>query len=291
MVLVGSGRPAFSPSVRRRRLRTDDDVELAVVEAGDPRDRGLLLVHGFGGAKEDFADHVDALAELGHHVVTFDHRGHGESDQPPDPSAYTLERLALDVRAVAQGMGLRDRCVLGHSMGGMVVRQAVLEWPELAAAVVFMDTSPGAPPSVDPEVAKLGAALALADGMAALRRAQDGLNLLGSAAYQRVFAERPGFPEYAAAKWASLSAVMWATLAVAITTQADQREALAGLHVPTLVLVGEQDLGFLQPSRELASAVPGAQLVVIPDGGHSPQFENPVAWRAALTDFLESLPA
>ncbi len=114
----------------------------------------------------------------------------------------------------------------------------------------------------------------------ALRRAQDELNLLGSPAYQRVAAERPGFVEYAEAKWATLSPVMWATLAVALTTQPDELAALATVSVPALVLVGEQDLAFLEASREIAAAVPGAQLVVIPDAGHSPQFENPTAWRA-----------
>src|ERR1700709_1359621 len=81
---------------------TDDGVGLEVVEQGSGPT--LLMVHGFGGAKEDFADQADALAQR-HHVVTFDHRGHGESDSPPDPSDYTIERLALDTIAVADAVG------------------------------------------------------------------------------------------------------------------------------------------------------------------------------------------
>src|SRR5215470_12996484 len=61
------------------RITTDDGVELAVEVAGSGP--GLVLVHGFGGAKEDFADHVPALAAE-HTVVIFDHRGHGASDKP-----------------------------------------------------------------------------------------------------------------------------------------------------------------------------------------------------------------
>jgi pimeloyl-ACP methyl ester carboxylesterase len=41
----------------------------------------------------------------------------------------------------------------------------------------------------------------------------------------------------------------------------------------------------------MAEGIPGAQLVVFPDAGHSPQVETPGAWIAALTDFLASLPA
>ena len=289
MAQGASGRPAFSSSARITRVLVDADVALEVVDVGDPRDPGLLLVPGFGGAKEDFADHVDALAAVGHHVVSFDHRGHGGSDKPTDPDEYTLGRLAADVRAVAHGMELHDLRLLGHSMGGMAVRRAVLESPDLAVAVVFMDTSPGAPPHIDPDVAQLGAVLALSEGMIALRQAQDELNLLGSPAYQRVAAERPGFVEYAEDKWATLSPVMWATLAVELTTQLNDLDALATVSVPTLVLVGDQDLAFLEPSRQIAGAVPGARFVVIPDAGHSPQFENPTAWRAALEQFLATL--
>ena len=63
---------------------------------------------------------------------------------------------------------------------------------------------------------------------------------------------------------------MWATLAIELTTQPDQLAALRAIAVPTLVVVGDQDRPFMQPSRDLASAVPGARLVVVPDAGHSP---------------------
>ena len=89
---------------RRIRVGTNPDVELEVLEAG-AGGQPLLLVHGFGGAKEDFADHVDALAAL-HRVITFDHRGHGESDDPPDPAAYSLDRMAADVLGVADAIGI-----------------------------------------------------------------------------------------------------------------------------------------------------------------------------------------
>lgn len=282
--------PRFSGSARVGRVVVDDGIGLAVVEAGDTRDPGLLLVPGFGGAKEDFADHVDALVEAGHRVVSFDHRGHGGSDKPDDPSAYSLDRLGADVRAVARATGLRDLRLLGHSMGGMAVRRALLQEPGFARALVLMDTSAVPPLGIDPAIARLGAEIALSDGMAALKRVQEELDPLGSPAYQRVIVERPGFRAYAERKWASLSPVMWATLAVEMTTQPDQLADLgAVVHVPTLVLVGDQDRAFIQPSRDLAATIAGACLVVLEDAGHSPQFENPTAWRGALLQFLSAL--
>ena len=237
----GLARPAFSPAVRSERIVVDDGVGLAAAVAGDPGAPGLLLVPGFGGAKEDFADHVDALAR-DHRVVTFDHRGHGESDQPGDPGAYSLDRLGADVRAVAAELGLRELRLLGHSMGGMVVRRAVLQDPRRRPR-----------PGVHGHVGRrstgdrhrgscrVGVEVVRSSGMATLRQLQDELDLLGSAAHRRVLDERPGFREYMADRWHSLSPVMWSTLAVEIAEQPDQLDALRAVDVPTLVIVGEQD--------------------------------------------------
>ena len=65
---------------------------LAVAEAG-VGGRPLVLVHGFTGAKEDFTEWLDPLAELGWHAVALDQRGHGESHKPHDEAAYSLRHL------------------------------------------------------------------------------------------------------------------------------------------------------------------------------------------------------
>ncbi len=272
------------------RVTVDDGVGLETVVTGPAGAPGLLLVHGFGGAKEDFADHLDALAR-DHRVVTFDHRGHGESDAPEDPAAYSLDRLAIDTLAVAEATGLRELRLLGHSMGGMVARRVALEHPEALAALILMDTSAGPPPGLDPELIAFGVEIVREHGMGELKRVQDELDPLGSPSYRRLLAERPGFREYSERKWASLSPVMWMRLALEMVTQPDQLADLAGVMLPTLVIVGDEDVTFLEPCRQMASTVPGAELAVIPIAGHSPQFENPPAWFVALHRFLTRLPA
>jgi pimeloyl-ACP methyl ester carboxylesterase len=57
--------------------------------------------------------------------------------------------------------------------------------------------------------------------------------------------------------------------------------------MPTLVLVGADDLLLREPSDRLAAAIPGARLVVVPGAGHSPQLEAPDAWFAAVDGFLQ----
>ena len=66
-----------------------------------------------------------------------------------------------------------------------------------------------------------------------------------------------------------------AMLAGELLGASDRLDALATLPMPTLVIVGEQDTPFLAPSRAMADAIPDADLVVVPDAGHSPQFEAP----------------
>jgi pimeloyl-ACP methyl ester carboxylesterase len=271
------------------RVTTDDGVGLATVSVGDPSDPGLLLLHGIGGAKEDFAHHLDALGE-DHHVVTFDHRGHGESDEPDDPAAYSLDRMARDTAYVADAHDLHDLRILGHSMGGMVMRRFLLAQPGRAAAVVFMDTSAGVPPGSDLELVLAASEVVRSGGLGALRALSDELDLLGSPAYRRVLAERPGFRDYADYKWNAQSPVMWQAMMREIVTQPDQLDELRALDVATLGIVGVQDEMFLGPMAEITAAVTDAHLVVIPDAGHSPQFENPPAWLDAMLEFLEKLP-
>lgn len=266
------------------RVVTDDGVGLEVVERGSGPT--LVLVHGFGGAKEDFSEQLDALSAR-HHVVTFDHRGHGESDSPTDPVAYTMDRLAQDTLAVADAVGADHLRVLGHSMGGMVVRRLILTHPERVEALVLMDTSPGPVPGIDNELLEMAAVIALGEGMGELKRIMDAFQPLGTPAYEKLMAERPGYKEFNDRKWETLSAVMWATMGRAIRDQPDELAALAAVRCPTLVIVGDQDLPFLGVSKEMAETIPGAELAVIPDAGHSPQFENATAWLAALQGFLD----
>ena len=264
------------------RIEMDDGVSLAVERTGSGPP--LLLVHGFGGAKEDFADHLDALAEHSD-VVVFDHRGHGASDKPPDEAAYSLDRLTADTVAVADALGWPRFRLLGHSMGGMLARRLILAHPERIEALVLMDTSPGPPPGVDPALVAAAVEIARTEGMDALKVVFDELDPISTPAFERLVQERPGYREFCDRKWAAQSPEMWTALSTDIVHQPDQLDTLSAVRSPTLVLVGEEDHAFLDVSHTMADVIPAAQLVVVPEAGHSPQFENPPAWFAAVDDF------
>jgi pimeloyl-ACP methyl ester carboxylesterase len=270
------------------RVRTDDGIELAVeIDGSGP---GLLLVHGHGGAKEDFADHVERLARH-HTVVTFDHRGHGSSDHPVEPASYSLARMRTDTWAVADAAGLDRFRVLGHSMGGMVVRRMPFEQPERIEALLLMDTSAGPIPALIPELVEAAAYVGLTEGKDALKALLDTAGTLDTEAYQRLLVDRPGYRDFQERKWADTSEVMWGTIACEIAHQPDDLPLLGELSCPTLVIVGALDVAFVDGSYAMAATIPGARLEVIEAAGHSPQFEAPEQWIDALERFLAGLPA
>ncbi len=263
---------------------------LVVAEAGRGG-RPLVLVHGFTGAKEDFTEWFDLLAVLGWHVVAPDLRGHGESCKPTEDRAYDLDLFAADLLGLLDALGWPSAVALGHSMGGMVLQTAVVSSPERFEAIVLMDTSHRSL-RADPEVVELAAKLALDDGMAAVLAAQEALDdeqTLGNEVDRRLKATRPGYREFGERKMLASSPVMYATMIRALTspTAPDRLAGMAALGLPTLVVVGEHDQPFVQPSHRLAAAIPGAELVVIPGAAHSPQFENPDPWWDALRAFLD----
>lgn len=258
----------------------------AAIESG-VGGRPLLLVHGFTGAKEDFADHLDALADLGWWVVAPDHRGHGASGKPDDESAYSLAILGADVVSWVDGLGWDRLVLLGHSMGGMAVQIAAVSLADRLDGLILMDTS-DRPLDMDRDLVLFGAEVARKEGIVAMKALLDSLDegALETPANRRLMAERPGFREFSDEKFLASSPAMYAAMLASMLDAPARTDSLAQFSVPTLVMVGEQDKPFLDAAHRMAHTIPDARLVVIADAGHSPQFEAPDAWFEAMRSFL-----
>src|SRR4051794_22246763 len=247
-----------------------------------------MLLHGFTGAKEDFADWIDPFAARGFHVIAPDLRGHGASAQPDEEPAYSLASFAKDAHALADALGWERYALLGHSMGGMVAQTIALDAPDRLTALVLMDTTHASVTGVDREIANLAVEIARTDGLDRLLELMNELDSpFTNEADMRVRAEREGYIAFGERKFLASSRAMYAAMATELLDQTDRLTGLAALDVPTLVIVGELDEQFVAPSRAMADAIPGARLVVVADAGHSPQFEAPEAWWDAVDGFLE----
>ncbi len=104
----------------------------------------VLLVPGWTGSKEDFTPLLSPLAAAGFAATAFDQRGQFETPGSTDADDYTLSSLAADAAAVSSAIGFETSHLLGHSFGGLVVQQAVVDAPARWTSLSLLSTGPGA---------------------------------------------------------------------------------------------------------------------------------------------------
>ncbi|MEO6987371.1 MAG: alpha/beta hydrolase [Aquihabitans sp.] len=260
-------------------------VDLSIVEAGRGG-RPLLLLHGFTGAKEDFGDWMQRFAHEGWWVVAPDLRGHGGSTKLGDEAQYSLAHMADDATALAEHLGWESYHLLGHSMGGMVAQELVLRPTSAVERLVLMDTHHGPITGLAPDVVASAVSTIRTEGLSFLLDFLDTIAPDRSPSEAQVYASRPGFEEWSRSKPRACDGAMYAAMAVVLTTRPDRLAELRAITVPTRVVVGAQDRDFIEASRRMAETIPGADVVVIADAAHSPQFENPDGWWQAVAPFL-----
>ena len=253
----------------------------------EPRHGGLpsqtfVLAHALGCDLSMW----DVLAEhLARHarVVRYDQRGHGGSDAPPGP--YTTAQLADDAARLIDELALGPVTWIGLSMGGMVGQELTLRHPDRVQALVLANTT-----SAYPAEARAGWAQRIA-GIG-----QGGLEGIVDGALQRWFHEafRAAHPDVLA-HWRSRVLACDAAGYVACChaiAGVDTTARLPRIAVPTLVIAGVLDQGTPpEMARTIAQAIPGARLVVLRDASHLSVLEQPAAFREALDDWLQAVPA
>jgi pimeloyl-ACP methyl ester carboxylesterase len=241
--------------------------------AGDAEDV-VVLGHGLGGNHAVWFQQVAVLAER-YRVVTWDQRGFGMSSNRAGASGPPA--ATDDLTALLDHLGVERAHLVGQSMGGWAVVGVALRAPERVRSLVLADTIAG----IGNEA--IGAA------MRTLSRRTVEPGVLG--AHPAVGAE---FDRTRAFLYQQLGgfrteldeADMIGTL---FSTHYPAHE-VAKLAVPVLCVVGSED-DLMPPAaiREVAAVLADARFVEIPGAGHSPYFEQPDAWNAAVLDFLESV--
>ncbi len=257
-------------------------VELFVVDEGES-DVPLFLVHGYTGGQSDWDDVAPALA-VSRRVVRYTHRGHAESQNTGDQSSYTFDALVSDLHGVVEGLGLDQIDLLGHSMGGVTAMRYVLEHPERVRSLVLMDT--GAEPSGSLPID-------LIEGLAQQGR-EGGMQVvvdvmapfIGALQEKLTPERREELAERNGSKMTNMDPEAFVGFAKALNDYPSMVSQLKTIACPTTVLVGENDEGLRAASDVMAAEIPGAELVIIPNAGHSPQEDDPPAWIHAVETHL-----
>jgi len=118
-----------------------------ILGEGEP----VFLVHGFGAKKETWIAQFKPLSEH-FKVIRFDNRGAGKSDRPK--GAYTMEFFADDIVDLMDFLKIDKAHIIGWSLGGMIVQNFVLKYPNRVNKVVLINTNYGFPDEKGPEVYK-----------------------------------------------------------------------------------------------------------------------------------------
>ena len=282
-------RALDTPIYVDHRLDSHDRGTIYIVETGEGPP--IVLSHGVTLSVRTWFHQLELLPKAGFRAIAYDHRGHGESVL--GEAGHSLENLAEDVKTVVTGLDLRDAILVGHSMGGVAVQAFVLRYPELARervrGIVLLSTLAHTPfgsrsTQMKNRIEKI------------FKRVPDSAPLWKSKNLGLVLA-RLGFGTDPHPSHVELVRQMM--LACPAETRRDAPRVLVGLdllddlpkvEIPTLVIGGTADA--LTPpayARQIAKAIPGARLELVPDAGHMLMLERADVLEELIVDFAREV--
>lgn len=230
----------------------------------------VLLSHGYSATCRMWDGQIAAFRDRCQ-IIVWDMRGHGESDSPADPSAYSEAATVGDMHAILQACNVQRAVIGGLSLGGYMSLAFHLRHPEMVRALMLFDTGPGFRKDDAREAWNARA-----------RTRGDDLDARG-------FAALGGSDEVRMSQHRSAAGLAGA--ARGMLTQRDDSviRSLETIRVPTLVLAGANDTNFLAATDYMAAKIQGATKVVIPDAGHASNLHQPEAFNRTMGTFLDSV--
>jgi len=219
---------------------------------------------------------VEPLEMEGFRVIRYDSRGHGQSDAPAGD--YSIEMLADDAAGLLDHLGIASAHYCGLSKGGMVGQMLGVRHPDRVKTLALADTAAFMPAkdvwAQRIETVRHGGMEAVVDGTIDRWFTHPG--------QQRI----PDEVEKVRGMILSTPVDGFIGCSKAIMAM-DMRPSNPSIDKPTLVICGEQDTGTTpEQAKEIADAIPGATLELIPNAAHLANIEQPVAFTNALLNLV-----
>lgn len=244
---------------------------------GDP----LVLIQGLALDSSAWTNQISAFSQK-YRVIVFDNRGVGQSDSPNLP--YSTEMMADDTAELLEFLNIKNAHILGFSMGGTIAQQIALKSPDLVKSLILVTTAAKFPARAK-YLAKLWLKM-LEEQVSTETRLQDICLWV--------------FTDDFLADEARVTAAVNLGLnnpypqplhgfagQVAALLQHDTRNKVNQISVPTLVLIGKDEIFIpLKFSEELAANISNAKLVVLERGSHNYWLEFPELFNQAVMQFL-----
>ncbi len=244
----------------------------------------IYFSHGLLWSCRMFDDQIAMLKDR-YRCIAFDHRGQGQSEVTR--SGYDLEALYEDAAALIEGLGGAPCHFLGLSMGGFVGLRLAARRPELIKSLMLVETSAGPEPAENRArykqlnfIARWISLSLVSNRVMKVMFGQKFLNDPARATLRQEWQQRLVHNHRRGITRATTGVI----------TRQDVYGEIEKIRVPTLILVGDQDVATPLPdAQRLHEGIPGSQLVIIPGAGHTSTVEEPAAVNAAIRDFLEKL--
>ncbi|MFC7069649.1 alpha/beta fold hydrolase [Halobaculum lipolyticum] len=234
----------------------------------------VVFVHGAAVDRTQWAPQIEALADE-YTVVAYDVRGHGRTGGS-DRGSYSIDLFAADLSALVEALDLDRPVVCGLSMGGCIAMTYAARHPDRLSGLVLADTFGPVPLTVGERLYRAALPLTIPPArlvgyervermMVWLQERVSGDGAAGD--YDRIAAIRRRGPPMATDEFAKAIR--------AVSSFAGTRVDFGAIQVPTLLLYGEQEVGFVRRQmHELAALVPHAHLLVVPHAGHASNLDN-----------------
>lgn len=241
----------------------------------------VVFLHAFPLSRTMWEPQIGALVAESR-CITIDMRGFGDSSAAPP---YSMDRYADDVAAVLDSLQIQRAVVVGLSMGGYVAFALWRRHRERIRGIVLADTRAGADTIETVGRRRELIEIAESEGSTAVANRQIA-GLVGKTTRDK----RPDIYDAVHRMIAEASVEGIVGALEAMIARPDSSETCAGIDVPALVIVGDEDVPTpVKEARILASLIAGSRLEVLTQSGHLSNMERPAAFNTVVSEFLASL--
>jgi pimeloyl-ACP methyl ester carboxylesterase len=279
---------AHASGQETRKIAGGDGLNVAVYEAGNPAGPAIVFLHGFLGSHLVWREQLSGVLADEYRLIAIDLRGHGASDKPLQPEAYTSSVVwAEDVAAVIREHDLDRPVLVGWSYGGYIIADYLRAFgSEEIGGLVFVS----AVTKAGTEEAQAVLQDELLGIFGGLLSPDVGTSIASTRAFLPLLTADPLSAETYEVALAGAMMVPPEVRLAMFSRELDNDDVLSGLDVPTLVVHGRDDrVVRVSAAEHTAATVPGAELLVYDGIGHAPFMEDSQRFNRDLREFVRAV--